>query len=50
MPPTEGVAHLSVLVQSLFDGTTEQQESDHPFDLALSATINADGGIEVQLQ
>lgn len=50
MPPTEGVAHISVEVQSLFDGEFSTVEEDRPFTLALSATINPDGNIAIQLK
>ena len=49
MPPTEGVAHISVEVQSLFDGEFSQLEEDRPFMLALTATIRPDGSIAIQL-
>lgn len=50
MPPTDGMAHISVEVQSLFDGEISQLEEDRPFQLALSATIRPDGSIAIQLQ
>jgi len=50
MPPTEGVAHISVEVQSLFDGEISQLEQDRPFMLALTASIRPDGSIAIQLQ
>lgn len=50
MPPTEGVAHISVEVQSLFDGEFSQLEEDQPFMLALTASIRPDGSISIQLQ
>ncbi|WP_448811879.1 hypothetical protein [Agromyces bauzanensis] len=50
MPPTEGVAHISVEVQSLFDGEYSQLEVDRPFLLALSASIRPDGSIAIQLK
>ena len=50
MPPTEGVAHISVEVQSLFDGEFSQLEEDRPFTLALTASIRADGSIAIQLK
>lgn len=50
MPPTEGVAHISVEVQSLFDGEYSQLEVDEPFQLALSAGIRPDGSIAIQLK
>ncbi|MFD4422225.1 hypothetical protein ACFWN7_12090 [Agromyces sp. NPDC058484] len=49
MPPTEGVAHISVEVQSLFDGEFSQVEEDRPFTLALTASIRPDGSIAIQL-
>lgn len=50
MPPTEGVAHISVEVQSLFDGHRFTLEEDRPFTLALSATIQPDEDIAIQLK
>lgn len=50
MPPTEGVAHISVEVQDLFDGHYYTLEEDRPFTLALAATIRPDGSIAIQLQ
>lgn len=50
MPPTEGIAHISVEVQSLFDGEFSTLEEDRPFTLALSAAIKPDGNIAIQLK
>ncbi|QEO14588.1 hypothetical protein FLP10_09275 [Agromyces intestinalis] len=50
MPPTTGVAHLSVEVQSLFDGEISQLETDDTFQVALDASIQPDGSIAVQLK
>jgi len=50
MPPTEGVAHISVEVQSLFDGEFSTLEIDEPFLLSLSASIRPDGSIAIQLE
>jgi hypothetical protein len=50
MPPTEGVAHISVEVQSLFDGEFSQVEEDRPFTLSLTASIRPDGSIAIQLK
>ena len=50
MPPTEGVAHISVELQSLFDGDFYTLEEDRPFQLALSASIRPDGSIAIQLK
>jgi hypothetical protein len=50
MPPTDGVAHISVEVQSLFDGEKSQLEEDRPFKVALTTTIRPDGSIAIQLQ
>ncbi len=49
MPPTEGVAHISVDLQSLFDGELYTLEEDRPFLLALTASIRPDGSIAIQL-
>ncbi|WP_157000873.1 hypothetical protein [Agromyces laixinhei] len=50
MPPTEGIAHISVKVQSLFDGHHYTFEEDRPFTVALAATITPDGNIAIQLK
>lgn len=50
MPPTEGVAHISVEVQSLFDGHRFTLEEDRPFTVALGATIQPDESISIQLK
>ncbi|MDR5699370.1 hypothetical protein [Agromyces aerolatus] len=50
MPPTAGVAHLSVDLQSLFDGDYYTLEEDETFTLALDARIRTDGSISVQLK
>ena len=50
MPLTEGVAHISVEVQSLFDGEYFTLEEDRPFTLALSTEIQPDGNIAIQLK
>ncbi|MEF3403149.1 hypothetical protein [Agromyces sp. CCNWLW203] len=50
MPPTEGVAHITVEVQSLFDGHRYTLEEDRPFTVALGATIKPDESISIQLK
>lgn len=50
MPPTEGVAHITVDVQSLFDGHHYTLEEDRPFTVALAATIQPDESISIQLK
>ncbi|MRG59044.1 hypothetical protein GE115_04050 [Agromyces sp. CFH 90414] len=50
MPPTAGVAHLSVELQSLFDGDEYTLEEDRTFTISLDARIRADGSISVQLK
>ncbi len=50
MPPTEGVAHISVELQSLFDGEFYTLEEDRPFMIALTASIRPDGSIAIQLK
>jgi hypothetical protein len=50
MPPTPGLAHISVDVQSLFDGAFSTLEQDESFTLALDATVRPDGSISIQLR
>lgn len=48
MPKSQGAAHLSVTVQSLFDGTVEQRETDEPFAVSLSRiAIRDDGALDI---
>lgn len=48
MAPSAGIVHLSVTVQSLFDGTVEQRDSDERFDVSLPAiTIHPDGSLQI---
>lgn len=48
MDQAVGVAHLSVTVQSLFDGTVRQRESDERFVVSLSSvTIRPDGSLDI---
>lgn len=48
MPRARGVAHLSVTVQSLFDGTVRLRESDESFDVSLSSIVaHDDGAIDI---
>ncbi|WP_348789525.1 hypothetical protein [Leifsonia sp. NPDC080035] len=48
MDQAVGVAHLSVTVQSLFDGTVRQRESDEKFAVSLSSvTIRPDGSLDI---
>ncbi|GIT78544.1 hypothetical protein LLS1_02130 [Leifsonia sp. LS1] len=48
MDQAVGVAHLSVTVQSLFDGTIDQRESDERFAVSLtSVTIRSDGSLDI---
>ncbi|MFF1572670.1 hypothetical protein ACFVWR_07990 [Leifsonia sp. NPDC058292] len=48
MPAADGAAHLSVTVQSLFDGTVEQRESDEPFAVSLSKiVVRPDGALDI---
>ncbi len=50
MPPTAGVAHISVDLQSLFDGEFYTEEQDVSFTVALDASVKSDGSISVQLK
>ncbi|WP_223692994.1 hypothetical protein [Leifsonia poae] len=48
MPETAGAAHLSVTVQSLFDGSIDRRSSDEPFTVSLSAiSIRDDGAVDI---
>jgi hypothetical protein len=48
MPQSQGAAHLSVMVQSLFDGSVDQRETDEPFSVSLSQiTIRPDGALDI---
>lgn len=48
MDQAVGVAHLSVTVQSLFDGTVDQRESDERFAVSLtSVVIRPDGSLDI---
>lgn len=48
VPSANGTAHLSVTVQSLFDGSVTQRESDEPFAMSVSKiTLREDGGIDL---
>nr|WP_286328914.1 hypothetical protein [Agromyces marinus] len=44
------MAHISVEIQSLFDGTYSTLEQDEGFMLALDATVRPDGSISIQLR
>ena len=50
MPPTDGIAHITVEMQSLFDGEFYTLEQDEIFTLALDASIRPDGSISIQLK
>ncbi|GGI46828.1 hypothetical protein SAMN04489721_2962 [Agromyces flavus] len=50
MPPTPGVARITVDVQSLFDGSFSTLEQDEGFTLSLDATVRPDGSIAIQLR
>jgi len=45
MPATEGVAHITVRVRSLFDGTVRTTDEDVPFLIGYTMTITPDGGL-----
>ncbi|MDH6235393.1 hypothetical protein [Cryobacterium sp. CG_9.6] len=50
MPQTEGLAHLVVEVQSLFDGSIETRDEDVPFTMGLSVAIQPSGALAIQLR
>jgi hypothetical protein len=48
MPQVVGIVHLSVTVQSIFDGTVEHRESDEKFGVSLtSVVIRPDGSLDI---
>ena len=48
MDETVGVAHLSVTVQSLFDGSVDKRETDERFAVSLTRiTIKPDGSLDI---
>jgi len=50
MPGTDGKAHIVVDVRSLFDGELSTRDEDVPFSVALSVTIQPDGGLAIKLR
>jgi hypothetical protein len=44
MPDSQGIAHLSATVQSLFDGTVSPRESNEAFAVSLSSIVIRDDG------
>lgn len=50
MPQTPAVSHVSVEVQSLFDGDVSRLEQDEPFTMGLTVTISPSGTLEIQLK
>lgn len=50
MPPTEATAHLTVDVQSLFDGSTSTFDEDVPFAVSYLVTFLADDGLLITAQ
>jgi hypothetical protein len=48
MSQAVGIAHLSVTVQSIFDGSIEHRESDEKFAVSLtSVVIRPDGSLDI---
>jgi len=50
MADTAGLAHITVDVQSLFDGERSTRDEDVPFLIGLSVTIQPDGNLAIQLR
>jgi hypothetical protein len=48
-PETGGVAHLSVEVRSLFDGSLSRVEEDVPFTISWAVTLREDGGVSIDV-
>lgn len=49
MPDTQGLAHIVVEVQSLFDGDISTRDEDVPFAVGLTVTVNPDRSLNIQL-
>jgi hypothetical protein len=49
MPQTPAMAHVSVEVQSLFDGDITMLEQDEPFAMGLTVTIAPSGQLDIKL-
>lgn len=49
MPSTPGIVHLSVAVQSLFDGAKSTLEKDVEYQVGLVVKLRDDGSIAIQL-
>ncbi|MGO7983268.1 hypothetical protein ACC691_36040 [Rhizobium johnstonii] len=49
MPPTQGVAHIVVQLQSLFDGSEATIDRDEPYTMGATVTIDADGSLNIEL-
>lgn len=49
MPDTGGLAHIVVVVQSLFDGDVSTRDEDVPFAVGLTVTANPDSSLNIQL-
>lgn len=50
MASTTGLAHITVDVQSLFDGEKSTRDEDVPFPIGLTVTIQSDGNLAIQLR
>lgn len=50
MPETDGIAHIDVEVQSLFDGEINSRSSDEPFQVKLTVTISEQGALRIKLR
>lgn len=49
IPPTDGVAHVEVEIQSLFDGSIEQVSEDVPFQVNGTIAILPDGSASIRV-
>jgi hypothetical protein len=47
IPAVPGTAHLTVQVQSLYDGTTSTFDKDVPFTIRATVRVSADGAISI---
>ncbi|KQX05098.1 MULTISPECIES: hypothetical protein [unclassified Leifsonia] len=49
MPSTQGIAHISVGVQSLYDGEESTVERDEGYSMGATVVIGPDGNLNIQL-
>jgi len=48
-PPSQGAAHITVEVKSLFDGTLSLMDEDEPFTMSLQVDVRPDGSLDIHV-